>query len=224
MWWKRKLEPQKADDPELRYAARVGPELYEQEIFSRTPKIAARPYEYSWVYARVQPGTRVFDVGCGNSDFPALLARKSTVSALDPVHSVVEHEQIAKKIGVNYTYTQGLLSSGNQDFDCVSCVSVIEHVEDDITFSTMLSSHLKSGGVLLLTAPYSHQQGAIDKSYHATQQRYYSMEDIHIRIVQPSGMIPVDMNFVKYTWPPTSSQYLSAPNDAGVFLMALRKP
>lgn len=117
-----------------------------------------RPVEYSYAlaaFARHRPKT-VLDVGTGTTAWPALLRDCGfSVAAVDNVrdywpkgmknrHWLVEDVDITKPSGFA------------KRFEAITCISVIEHIEDHVSAMRNMASLLQPGGILVVTTPYSH--------------------------------------------------------------------
>jgi SAM-dependent methyltransferase len=121
-------------------------------------------WEYPWALARARlvPGSRVLDVGCGDSIFPVYLAsRGHRVTAVDLEFTT----NLGKLHGVPTGYVRGDLSALptiDDQFDAVFCISVIEHLPEPRIPLAMQEMRrvLKPGGRLLLTTDYYEDANA----------------------------------------------------------------
>lgn len=119
-----------------------------------------RPIEYAFVFEqlnRCSPET-VLDVGTGLTALPSLIAHCGfVVTAIDNVsdywvgemynrHFFVHDADIRRPKGV----------SG--PFDFVTCVSVLEHIEDFDAAVAGMFSLLRPGGHLVITCPYNERE------------------------------------------------------------------
>lgn len=144
------------------------------EVLSRMETLLAREavsylhpskyWEYPWALERADlaPGARVLDAGCGASIFPIYLAdRGHQVSAIDlqpPFGLDAQH-------GLAVEYVQGDLTRlpwGDDSFDAVFCISVIEHLGHGRVKDAMdeMRRVLRPGGRLLLTTDYYERADA----------------------------------------------------------------
>lgn len=118
----------------------------------------SKRWEYPWAVerARLAPGSRVLDAGCGASIFPVYLARAGhRVSALD----LDVPEGLAAAHGVTIDYVRGNLTElpfEDESFDAVFCISVIEHLgrQGIPRAVSELRRVTRRGGRLLITTDY----------------------------------------------------------------------
>jgi SAM-dependent methyltransferase len=121
-------------------------------------------WEYPWALerAKLAPGSRVLDVGCGDSIFPVFLAFLGhRVTAVDLEFTT----NLGRLHGVPTTYLRADLAAlpvGDEHFDAVFCISVIEHLAEPRIPGAIqeLRRVLKPGGRLLLTTDYYEDAGA----------------------------------------------------------------
>lgn len=106
-------------------------------------------------------GKTVLDAGCGAGLLCEPLSRLGgVVTGVDAAPENIEAAKIhAEQMGLNIVYLAGELSRQNFDqnngnkFDIVTCMEVIEHVNDPAAFISMLSEHLADDGLMLLSTP-----------------------------------------------------------------------
>jgi 2-polyprenyl-3-methyl-5-hydroxy-6-metoxy-1,4-benzoquinol methylase len=120
---------------------------------------AAEPDRFTvrrdWLLARVLPGERVLDLGCGAGEFSAALhAHGAHPLGLDVVaeplrRARARHPQLEFRQGV----IDGPLALDDNAFDVVWAGEVIEHVVDVVGWLSEVRRVLPSGGRLLLTTP-----------------------------------------------------------------------
>lgn len=118
-----------------------------------------RPVEYRFLFEQLTelvPAT-VLDVGTGITAVPALIANCGIiVTAIDNVRDfwprgmfnrhfhILDHDITAPKL--------------EQEYDLVTCISVLEHVRDQDAAVDAMFRLLKPGGHLLLTGPYTEHR------------------------------------------------------------------
>jgi ubiquinone/menaquinone biosynthesis C-methylase UbiE len=99
----------------------------------------------------------VLDVGGGLSVFgPAAAAIAMRVVIVDPGDYAEWTRTQASRIGrpIEYEKQDFMRYKGEELFDAVTCLSVLEHVPDDIKFFKKLIQFVKPGGLLALTVDF----------------------------------------------------------------------
>ena len=133
--------------------------IVDNEVLSQNfKKRNERPIEYRFVFdclTRLRPQT-VLNVGTGTTALPSLIANCGcVVKALDNIrdywptgvlnrHWKVINDDIRKP-------------QTTERFDMITCVSVIEHVDEPLTAFKSMIALLNRGGHLVLTTPYNEQ-------------------------------------------------------------------
>lgn len=128
-----------------------------------------RRWEYGMVLSvlRANNVETVLDVGGGSSMFAAAaMWMDMKVTVVDP-HDYsdwfIEHGQ---RIGKPIHFIRDDFMNFNPEplsekiFDAVVCISVLEHVPDDTAFFLKLLSHVKPGGIMMMTTDF-HPSGNI---------------------------------------------------------------
>jgi SAM-dependent methyltransferase len=140
--------------------------------------------------------------------FPiAYLARNENVRGvlINPDHKDLDiTAQMCRDIGLHdrctfHTYLIEELPFGQCSFDLISCISVLEHIPDDISALTKLWTMLKSGGRLILTVPCKAERAeqyinydsygilAPSRDGYTFFQRYYDTNTLNINIFEIIG-------------------------------------
>lgn len=110
----------------------------------------------------------ILEVGCGIGNFTGFLNQYGKVWAIDVEKEyVIEIKQkLDGKVQVGIgDIEKGKYFFGNQKFDSIICLNVLEHIKNDTRALSNVYRLLKSGGKLILLVP-SHQflYGEIDRS------------------------------------------------------------
>lgn len=95
-----------------------------------------------------------FDIGCARG----LLLDEARLVGFDTYGIELSHENVKICVDNNHHvihgYLENILSSAPADgFDVITCLDVIEHVEDPISFLLTASSMLKEDGIMVVTTP-----------------------------------------------------------------------
>lgn len=135
------------------YLKRICLQEFRDQRFSRFNE---RPVELAFVFrhqASLYPKT-VLDVGTGRTALPQLIRNGGAlVTAIDNIRDYWSHEVINRHYHViDDDICESKLSS---EFDLVTCVSVLEHIQDADAAVRHMVRLTASGGHLLLTFPYS---------------------------------------------------------------------
>lgn len=119
------------------------------------------------------PGAKILDAGCGTGGNLAMLSRHGQVHAmeLDPqARQMANAKGIAQvlsgRLPDEVPYQQG-------QFDLVTLLDVLEHVEDDRSTLSVLGSLLKPGGYLLISVPAFQLLWSAHDEVHHHKRRYF---------------------------------------------------
>jgi 2-polyprenyl-3-methyl-5-hydroxy-6-metoxy-1,4-benzoquinol methylase len=129
-----------------------------QAIWEAVPN-GAEPDRFAarrdWLLARVRPGERVLDLGCGAGEFTAALhAHGTEVTGIDVVAEPLRRARRAHpRLDFREGVLDGPLALDDGAFDVVWAGEVIEHVVDVAGWLSEVRRVLPSGGRLLLTTP-----------------------------------------------------------------------
>jgi trans-aconitate methyltransferase len=112
---------------------------------------------YREIIRRVVPPNRgevIIDVGCGTGGTLASLADEYTCVGIDPT---VDAIQFSRERYPHVHFILGQFPEGLDDYlpraALISCMDVIEHIENDVDFVRQLVDSLHPGAHLLLTVP-----------------------------------------------------------------------
>jgi len=232
--WMREIEPVDASEKygsywEARYLHRINTNVEICDQFQSHSKIWARELEYGWISRRTLSSDSLLDVGSGVSDFPAILSLlANNVVAVDITDYGKEHTVIAEKFQTSYKWMLAdarKLQYSDNTFDCVTCVSVLEHIPDggDISAMQEMLRVCKVGGRVLISVPYSHSKTLEDFNHPSGLQKYYTFQDF-INLTASSNVHIRDFNFAICGMPEESKQIrFGHPEEASVLLVCLEK-
>lgn len=160
-----------------------------------------RPIEYAYVFDQIRdfaPET-VLDVGTGRTALPAVIARSCDVRAIDNFAEDAKSNKHVTVLVHDITEAPSPVL-----FDMVTCVSVLEHIEEyDDAVRNMVAS-VKSGGYVVITCPFTADRFIDDVRGWwpgKTQRqlcRSYSMNNV-IRWSSDNMATAIDMRFWR-TW------------------------
>lgn len=125
------------------------------------------------------PGTplQICDVGGAGSNFWKVLAglTSETVIVVDPSTVRVEDHQAVFLTASAEDYAA---NAPHDQFDVLTCISVIEHVRDLRPFFRACRMLLKPGGLLFLTTDYWDADGEDTAHFHWMRERIYNAGSI----------------------------------------------
>lgn len=149
----------------------------------------------------LEHGLNLLDIGSGASIFPLFASSKGiSVWATDIDNRVLKLGETAEKLGIiNFRAeiqdARNLLYSDDY-FDRVSAISTLEHIPNDGDSMAVkeMSRVLKNGGSMVITVPYGSFEEERQRSV-AYFQRVYTEEDIYERLIEPSGLDVVKIEY-----------------------------
>lgn len=117
--------------------------------WNKQNEINERCVEYAFTFKNVHKYgvSKILDIGTGKSSFPHLLSFCGfKVTAIDTdVYN--RHFRILKD-DITDPKIKG-------QYQCITCISVLEHIKEHITAIFEMSNLLVPGGILILTVPYN---------------------------------------------------------------------
>ena len=136
-----------SDDPTV--------ERYDPQAHPDTMMAAEHLARYRWARQFVQ-GRRVLDAGSGTGFGALMLAEAGAAHVVGIDNDAPAVEQASAGCSHNIEFTVGDVAAipfGDASFDVVTCMEVIEHVEDPERVLDELQRVLKPDGLLLLSTP-----------------------------------------------------------------------
>jgi len=163
--------------------------LLNSEVILRSNQLwMTRAWEYPWaaLNSNISSHTKILDIGSGWSLFPLYLAQKSeNVDSIDTdeMQMKILSPALADilKLKVNYFIDNALgLSAKDNTYDYIFCISVLEHLEEEVENGRYVNKHIKRldriaikefirvikpGGRIVLTLDYASEDVSM-RSFH----------------------------------------------------------
>lgn len=147
----------------FKYLIRAIANKYNQKICQREYEgqkwhINERPIEFRFVFQQltnIMP-TTVLDVGAGTTSLPHMIHNCGfVVTAIDNIKDYWPNGMVNRHF---YVINDSILNIKiTKQFDFVTCISVLEHIDDHRTAMRSLFSLVVPKGYLLLTFPYNER-------------------------------------------------------------------
>jgi len=129
---------------------------------------------------------RVLDYGCGVGNMGVVLARFGDVWGVDADAESLAAGSFSHYRGVTRAAAVGEVSAPPGGFDVVTCLDVLEHVEDDAGAVDGLAELLGPGGVLVVSVPL-HPELFCEVDEIAGHRRRYTVDEVE-RLVRGAGL------------------------------------
>ena len=176
-----------------------------------------RAWEYPWAILNsdVSSNTRILDVGSGYSLFPLYLAQRS--NHVDSIDTAEKQMRVLcpaladiLKVKVNYFVDDATnLSAKDSTYDYVFCISVLEHLEEEVENGMPINRHtdkldrkaireflrvIKPGGRVILTLDYASEDVS-QRSFHFDYVKDL-VEEFRANLLEPFDKFD-DIRFTK---------------------------
>ncbi len=187
-----------------RYPKWINKREFESQSFTRFNE---RPVEFSFVFNKlceIYPNT-ILDVGTGTTALPHLLRNCGClVTAIDNVRDYWPSGMLNRHYHViDDDITATRLSD---TFDLITCISVLEHIQEPDDAVRNMFSLLKPGGHLILTCPYN-ERSYVRNVYELSGSSYgqgapyitqaFSRSDLR-RWLEENNGITIDQEFWQF--------------------------
>jgi len=166
-----------------------------------TTKIPSQAFRHRLVIVYVinAKPEKIIDVGCGQGDLLKELSHYFDAGALAGLElSTTGVSEALKKLPRADIHQFDLLSADTsplaRDFDCLTCVEVLEHVDDPITFLRSSLLHLTPGGKVVITVP-SGPRTAFDRSIG--HRRHFNKREL-LRVLTSVGLVNAQVRRVGF--------------------------
>ncbi len=204
-----------------RYLSKLGPVAFSRGL------PYARCVEYPEVISRLQlrPSDVLLDVGSRYAPLPQILALRygCTVHAVDPEPDFREKQlAMTRKVPAAEALRQAGklefrvadaadLEYPDASFTRISVISVLEHILDEGPVVDELVRVLAPGGRLVISVPFDpwrdepryHRRSVYvsgTESEDSFYMRYYSMENLNERLIEPSGLVLESLDTFGEPW------------------------
>jgi SAM-dependent methyltransferase len=121
-------------------------------------RINERAIEYAFVFdnlVKIAP-TKILDIGTGKSSFPSLIRTCGyLVTAIDNINDYWPQGMINRHFHI---IDDDILNTKlKEKFDVITCISVLEHIENPSIAISNMFKLLKPGGHIFLSFPYNEE-------------------------------------------------------------------
>ncbi len=140
----------------------------------------------------VKPKAAVLDIGCGTGFVIERLRDDYEVHGLEPAEVAVEFCH-AKGLPNVHLGLLGVTDVGRRDFDLVTFLDVIEHVDDDVGMLKLARSMLRDDGLVLVAVPaYQFLWSQHDVVHH--HRRRYTRASLEA-VIREAGYEPIETTY-----------------------------
>lgn len=130
----------------------IVPEYYSKN--KHVKKLFFRRLETALGYLRAVKPEKILDAGCGDGIFTELMKREGYPEVLGVDCNVHTEELNGRYKGILFIKADlHELPFGDEEFDCITCMDVLEHFSDAEDVLVMLKSKIKPGGHLVVSGP-----------------------------------------------------------------------
>ena len=159
-------------------------------------QLKAATHYNQWIFSQIQPYIKghTLEVGCGIGTFTEPMAHVcSQVLAVDLNETYVQQarDRLSHCSNLQIRTADATQLQGNQTFDTIVMLDVLEHIEDDVGVLWQLGQCLAPNGTLILKVPafnalYNSMDEAVDHYRRYTQA---SLQEV----LKMASFMPVEM-------------------------------
>ncbi|MBI4021207.1 MAG: methyltransferase domain-containing protein [Candidatus Aenigmarchaeota archaeon] len=138
-------------------------------------------------FARLRPGQRVLDIGCGSGTVTRAIARRGCPAVgVDVSEACIAYATgKAQEEGLDATFLVGSIEAlpfADRSFDCIIASHIIEHVEQPGRIIRDMYRLLTPGGTLILTTPNYLSLWPLAEAFfdHTLAGEGYSLHEQHV--------------------------------------------
>lgn len=130
------------------------PEFYKDSLIKAAPQL--HQDVYNSLSSRLLPGSKVLDIGSGEAAFARRLADQGFIVTTLDSDFYEKHSSLERHISLdldNPAETSQFSLSNTEQFDCVLCLEVLEHLKNPFCALQISKDVLKTGGILCISTP-----------------------------------------------------------------------
>ena len=174
---------------------------HEKEHLDALQRMRALESYYRWAFDLVRPwlGSRILDAGCGVGNFTVLAAEvaESVVAidlSADNLEVLRQRLPGVETLQVDLEADDQVAALGDQPFDTVVCLDVLEHMDRDVDVMRRFHGIVKPGGHLAVKVPACPRlYGSIDVA--SDHRRRYSRRQLETR-AREAGWTPIRTRYM----------------------------
>ena len=159
-------------------------------------QLKAATHYNQWIFSQIQPYLKghTLEVGCGIGNFTEQIAQSCPqVLAVDLNPSYVQQarDRLHAYPNLQIQTADATQLQGNQSFDTIVMLDVLEHIEDDIGVLRQLGQSLEPNGTLILKVPaFNALYNSMDKVVgHYRRYTQDTLQDVLMR----ASFLPLDL-------------------------------
>jgi SAM-dependent methyltransferase len=123
----------------------------------------------------IENDAQILDVGCGTGGNRSLLSQFGKVKGIELDDYALQIARMKKNGEIYKGSLPNQLNVGNEKFEVITLLDVLEHVEEDVLSLQRLSQLLKPNGYLIITVPaFPFLWSQHDEDHHHRRRYLYS--------------------------------------------------